>query len=499
MLKHGASVDHKEGSALCAAVAKQNVPLILRLLEESPGPKTVVNAFDSARTIDCSNEMRFDIFDHLTGTGCEGLDLSQALIEAVRRDVEDVRICRLLLVRGASLDHRRGEAMQGAAAAAAMPLLGLFFERGPSITTRDAAFHAAIYAELSASQIRQVFAVMIEAGIFAWSVSSALLVESSKPAPELETTEMLVKGGASLDFEEGSALSEYCLRHDVESLEIVLQAKVTKQNTLSRGLIAIMSRSENVDRPLRQDCALRLLQTTPGVEIPTISALLTQVVLEQDHELLRLFMSYNPDPGYNNAESIIAAASLGDLTCVKLLCANGLDSPAANLAFVAMLDKQAIQSTPDGYEVCKLLLESEIMQEHLDRCLVDAFDHPINDLTKALVVTLTLYKANFSSANGKAFVTSAKVGETDLFDDMVKQKPELNIVITALIEAFAQEHNVDAIEQGAETDEDVEHRIEEELEDAVLDSQYNEPEVVRSTSSYLNHGTQEADKLAGEA
>ena len=429
LLQHKASPDFKDGAPVLESIKAKNLPLLDLLVKSQPTGKTLTKAFNLARKMQCSREERHQTFAALLKSGFDGFETSQALIEVVERSATDTETSVLLLDHGASVDRHQGRAMQVVASAGSLQLLNIFIRKGPHQKCLDAAFHAATDAQLETEMEKAIYSTLLEARISRDLISRALFQATHQDLIDKPLLLLLIRFKASLDAEDGGAIYNVTSRGEVETLGTLLTGTVNRKSTLDRSFEACML----LEREVRLSIAKQLLEKEPGVTVEVISHFLAQIVREKDHNLLSLTMKYSPDPSYNDGESLVLAAQNGDEASTALLVGAKIPGETLNWAFEAMLDSRAIQSAPHGLETAGILLSLGIEQDLLDRALLDGFDDPIDQKTKALVEMLIPFGPNFNGDGGKVFVIAARSEEVEFFRRMASQISNLNLVIPSLI------------------------------------------------------------------
>ena len=429
LLQHKASPNFKDGAPVLESIKAKNLPLLDLFTKSQPKRKTLTNAFNLARKMQCSREERHQIFAILFESGFDGFETNQALIEVVQRSPTEIETSVMLLDHGASVDPQKGRAMQIAASAGSLQLLNIFKNKRPHQESRDAAFHAATHAQLDTDTEKGIYMTLLETGISRNLISRALCQATQRDPIDKSLLSILIRFRASLDAEEGGAIYNVTARGETETLSTLLTGAVSRKETLDRSFTVCM----RLEGEVRWEIAKQLLEKEPGVSVKVISHSLPQVVRENDHKLLSLMMKYGPDPSYNSGESLVLAAQVGDRASTAILAGAKIPRQTLNRAFKSMLDSRAIQSTPHGLETADILLPLGIEQTLLDRALLDGFDDPIDQKTKALVEMLIPFGPDFNGDGGKVFVIAARSEEVELFRRMASQRSDLDVVIPSLI------------------------------------------------------------------
>ncbi|KUJ18859.1 uncharacterized protein LY89DRAFT_683707 [Mollisia scopiformis] len=451
LLEHHASANFNDGAAIIESITTKNLPLLKRFVPTELNHKSLSRAFALARKIECLEDERYDMFETLLQVFAGQDQISSALIETVLHDVTDIKTSSLLLSHGASLEPDNARAMREVSFKGSLDLLRVFLATNPTQFARDAGFHSATRSHLAPEQRNPIYRNLLETGITQELVSQALLIATITEAIDHSLLNMLIGFNASLDFDAGTALHGVVNKGDLSTLDVLLTGDILQKQTLDRSF----SEAMKLDGSNRLEIAKVLLEKDPGVNQATVSHHLGQIVQENDHDLLSLMMDYEPDPAYNRGESLILSARAGDSKSAELLARAEIPKETVNEAFEQLLNARAIRSNlTGGLKTAEILLTLGIEQHLVDRALLDSFDDKIDDLTSKLVELLIPYKPDVNGGDGKLFVDMATIGNEELFRRLASQKPNLNIVIPALIRSIENEdeliHFLGQLEECAE-------------------------------------------------
>lgn len=452
LLHYHASANFQEGAAVVESIQTKNLPLLKRFMLCDLDEKTLAVSFALIKKLECTQDERYDRLETLLELYSDKEQISIALIEAVMRDAFDIKTATLLLDNNASLEPKHGLATQVVASAGSLDLLNLFLTKSPSQNCRDASFDAATHSLLGNELRLPIYRSLLDTGITQDLIGAALLEAVSPDTVDHSLVNLLLDFNAPLDYDAGTAIWKVVTKNDLDTLNVLLRGNILQKHTLDRSFSASMALGNPADRLA---IAKALLEKEPGVSRDTISRHLAQIVKEGDHELLDLAMEYKPDPAFNGGESLVLCAQAGDAKSAELLSRVEVSSQTIDQAFKQLLDTRAIQSKPDGLETARILLTMGVSQHLVDRALLDGFDDAINQLTTDLVELLISYNPNISGGDGKMFVDMANNGEAlELFMRLASQKPDLNIVIPALIRSLKDEGELitwlDVLEQCAQ-------------------------------------------------
>lgn len=434
LLEHGASASFGKGAAVLQSLHTRNLGLLKLFLHTKLNKEALANSFALARKMAVPKEERYIYYETILQQFNDKKQISEALVEAVQRDAFDSQTSLLLLKYGASVETDNGQVVVLTAVASSLDLLKIFLGKKPSKDCRDAAFRAANDAKLGEHR-NTVYQQLLVSGVTTDIVSIALRQATKTRTVDHALLTLLMKYGASLDFDSGRAIVQVTEKSDLGSLVVLLKGNITKAHSLDRAFVSAM----NLKGPPRLAIAKVLLEKAPGITRDIISSYLEQIAEEKDHDLLTLLMSYKPDTSYNSGASIVLAARMGDAKSTLILSQGKLSQETIDKAFEQMLVDRTIQKKALGIPTAKILLERGVSQHLVDRALLEAFDEEITDLTKGVVELLIPHKPSVSMGNAKAFVNTASNGEIQLFRCLASQKPDLNIVIPALIQSMKDE------------------------------------------------------------
>lgn len=276
LLQHNASVDYDDGLPLNSAVRSGNDLLVQMLMVKHPNPKTLENAFRSARLLQIAENRRISIYTSLLRTHSIPVhEISGALIDAVRLDYQDTQLFRLLLNCEASLDYNDGTALCMVVDKADLPKATLFLELQSATTkTLNNAFDVAFGL---GKQERLSFAnLLLPHGVSSHALSKYLTHAVAQQDHEL--LRLLVFHHADTEFQGGEALVASASNGDPVSFRILMPSTVNPA-IIGRAFEAAMR--------------ARAVETSSG-GLDTVKLLLRQGVSQnlRDMALLDVFQSY---------------------------------------------------------------------------------------------------------------------------------------------------------------------------------------------------------------
>ncbi|KAH8700121.1 hypothetical protein BGW36DRAFT_405426 [Talaromyces proteolyticus] len=230
LIEYGASIDHKSGASIRAAIDRNQIHLFGLLMLQRPNKISLDNAFEACRrNVAFTAQERLYIFDSLFNTGLDcsrnASQISLALIEAVERDPSDTTIPDLLLRNGASTDYDQGRALQSAVLAASLPLVEIILSQG---RLADKAVDIAFEKMINSRSISLPEGLRIAQLLLGHGVRKSLIENAMSKA--LSPTEYISKKevglflshGAEVNASNGAYFVTAAIREDMELFRLLL-------------------------------------------------------------------------------------------------------------------------------------------------------------------------------------------------------------------------------------------------------------------------------------
>lgn len=227
----------------------------------------------------------------------------------------------------------------------------------------------------------------------------------------LRLVEVLVRCGASVEYEQASAIQCALEAVDFDMLKALLQRKCSPE-ILSATIPAAMG-------ILPRDSRLRAMKSIlqKGVHSQALGAPLQQVVSEDgeiDSDLIQLFLEYHAPVDLSNTADgnpVLVAARRGNASVLQTLCTGG---PRVETLSVAVpIAFRAMESC--GYDAAlamiTLLLQKGANGRAIDQTLLEA---SLKDTRLDMVRVLVKHRANANYAFGVAYTNAVEKGNLDM-------------------------------------------------------------------------------------
>ncbi|KAJ4199391.1 hypothetical protein NW767_008199 [Fusarium falciforme] len=229
----------------------------------------------------------------------------------------------------------------------------------------------------------------------------------------LRLVETLVRCGASVEYEQASAIQAALEAVDFDMLKALLQRKCSPE-ILSAAIPAAMGISP-------RDSRLRAMKSIlqKGVHSQVLGVPLQQVVSEDgdiDSDLIQLFLEYHAPVDLSNTADgnpVLVAARRGNVSVLQMLRTGGPRtetlSVAVPIAFKAM-EKFGYDS---ALAMITLLLQKGANGKAVDQTLLEASS---KDTRLDMVRVLVEHRANANYASGVAYTNAVERGNFELLE-----------------------------------------------------------------------------------
>jgi hypothetical protein len=335
------------------------------------------------------------------------LALSEALPEAVAfRDTEvRRRLTRMLLDKGADVNHGGGEAIFRATRLFDMDVLDMLLERRPHFPSLSRAFASALNQPDSNSRF-EACQKLIHAGAKGDEVSKGLAVAITTENQNIDFLKLIL-WSASVDFEEGHALCLAVANNYQAHLKLMLE-KRPNERTFDRAFEAALRLRNPRDQ-------LKYCNILVGAGPPRDScskALFIAVTIQKD-ELCRIFLEKGASVDFNGGASITAAARSENIGILELLVGGEFQKPN-NASLVPAFEVALSLSSPPAKKkkLIQLILDAGLQGPALDAALLNASKKGQEGLP--MVKLFLEYGASVNAHGGEALDISARSGNLEL-------------------------------------------------------------------------------------
>jgi hypothetical protein len=191
------------GDTLRRAAAEGRIDDLNLLMSGNPSAPQIEGAFQAARRGRLDGDQRHSVFEILLGGhAVNQLQLSAALVEAVRRDPTDLDIPTLLLQNRADVTFNNAEALQAAIRTGIVPLVELLAYQHISTKSANTAFRVARTAILSLDDRTSIYRALSGRGISQENLNEALRHAVNTAAADTPTdlVQTLLVNGANANI-----------------------------------------------------------------------------------------------------------------------------------------------------------------------------------------------------------------------------------------------------------------------------------------------------------
>jgi ankyrin repeat protein len=455
LMNAGANINYDHGKAIFEATRSFQLPSLDLLLQFSPKPSSLNAAFASTTAMK-DIERRYEYTRRLLKAGATGDEVHKALVAAVATTTPNLDLLKLIIPH-ASIDFEDGRALCLAIQKLLQQHVLLLLKMKPNSVSFSNGFSAARSLRDVQMELR-FHKLLLAAGPEERVVSQTLLnaVEDQKT----EVSRLLLKHGASTDFENGSSVVTAVTSTNALILKLLLG------NSIRKPSVATVTTGFNA--------ALRLRNGSPKQEILDI-ILNTGVKRDsRNNALLNFVKSDNPDCStistllkhgasvyFNKNESLLVAAKRGNIEVLNLLFQFTNDTSVVSLVFADRFKDASFYTSRLGLCIMEMLLKNGAKGNQVNQALIKATeDYEKQSLAKDFAFILLQYGADVNFMNGNALQIAAGMGinATNLIVEILKKDcnaetlslalPYLinsgNAVestVTALIKQFASHRN----------------------------------------------------------
>ena len=341
------------------------------------------------------------------------LALSEAAPEAVAfRDMEvRQRLTRMLLDKGADVNHCGGEGIFRATKLFDMHVLDMLLERRPHAPSLNRAFASALAQPDSQSRF-EACQKLIHAGATGDEVSKGLAIAITTENQNISFLKLILQS-ASVDFEEGHALCLTVANNHQAHLKLMLE-KRPNERTFDRAFEAAL----RLRNPRDQLKYCNILVGAGPTRDSCSKALLIAVTIQKD-ELCRVFLEKGASVDYKGGASVTAAARFENVGILELLVGGEFQQPM-NASLVPAFE--VVLSLPSPFQkkkkLLQLILDAGLQGPAHDAALVTASKKGQEGLP--MVKLFLEYGASVNAYGGEALDTAAHSGNLELLQMLLQ-------------------------------------------------------------------------------
>jgi ankyrin repeat protein len=351
LLELGASVDHMEAAALGNTVSDGDIDTTKMLLLKNPARNHLQALLKVVSKIDSTKRQRLSMMQLLLSHGGPGIGQDDVLvqeIELVTTREDDLSCIKLLLDNGASVDYQQGVPIQAALDRNQIPIFDLFISQRPAKVSLANAFSSGRRNTAFTVQERwHVFDSLFRAGMGGnnsdtESASLALIEAVERDPSDTTIPTLLVKNGASAEYEQGRALQSAVLSASAALVELFLcqQEQRPNINLINRAFGSMIS-SRSIDLPGGFKTAQLLLEH--GVQKSLIDNAMSKAFSTTtgytSKKEVGLFLSHGADVNSGSGTYFVHAVQKEDMELFHTLVASG--QPDISVIISALIQSMA--------------------------------------------------------------------------------------------------------------------------------------------------------------
>lgn len=407
----GARVDYKQGTFFRLAAGFGSVELLELLIHNTPQAASLSPAVSVCMKMEDAKKRR-KFVEILIEHGAKGLEVNQALIDAVEERLIDLVLIKLLS-RKADLDYLNGRAILTAMRHSSIEVVKTLVKPG-TLSRKTCLDAVQVLFEPETSQRQAKLSLLLKADIGQQGLDNALIQEIGGKRDE-EVVEMLLDHKASCEYAGG------------KSLELAIYSqndKILKQLVAKRPDCRILETMVPKAMELntahsRRNCLSLLLEG--GATSECISSALVKEVETpnyRDQQLIRLMVENGARIDYLDAMAIkFAVSSPLDVGVLKIL----VTGTAASAVVAGLIPLAMKHHQKDRIPLLQILLENGACGTQINAALVTAVSEgadsqPTTDL-------LLKYDASVNENEAEAIKIAALAGSSAILQSLLDRNP----------------------------------------------------------------------------
>ncbi|KAG9228084.1 hypothetical protein BJ875DRAFT_490245 [Amylocarpus encephaloides] len=349
--------------------------------------------------------------------------LSAALPSAVTFSNIDTRfqLTRMLLEKGADVNHNAGESMLQATKLFDLDILSLLLEHRPRSESLSRAFSAALNLSDSGGRMEACHK-LIYAGATGEEVNKGLDIAINTEHHNIDFMKLLLRE-ASVDYENGHALCLAIANQHLLQLQLMLEKR---PNIVTfDGAFAAAIRLRN---PRDQLKYCRIL-VGAGPPRDSCSKALVVSAKSQKDELCKVFLEKGASPDFDGGASVTAAVLSENIGILEMLVQGDYQKP--NNDSLAAGFEVALSMSPSRQKkikILRLILDGGLQGPSLDMALVTETRKGRDGV--ALTKVFLEYGASLNFQGGEALIHCTCSGDLTLLEILLKssQQPSTEIL-----------------------------------------------------------------------
>lgn len=411
LITAGARVDYKRGKFFQLAAGFGSLELLELLIHNTSEPACLSPAVRVCMKME-DTEKRRKFIGTLVEHGAKGLEVNQALIDAVEATLIDVGLINLLL-RKADLDYLNGRAMLTAMRRNSVEAVKALVDTG-RLSRKTCLDAVQVLFESETRQRQAKLALLLQIDIGQEGLDNALIREiSGKRDGKLVT--MLLDHKASCEHEQGKSL-ELAIHYQDDKILRQLMTKRPDHRILQTMVPKAM---ELKSVHTRRACLSLLLEGGAAGECVS-SALVKEVETAgyRENQLIQLLVEGGAKIDYLDARAIKFAVSSPLGVDVLKILVNGIAASSVLDALVPLAMKHHQQHR---MPLLQVLLDNGAHGSYVNAALVTA----VSEGTEArpTIDLLLKYDASVNENEGEAIKAAALAGSSPILKSLLNKNP----------------------------------------------------------------------------
>lgn len=411
LITAGARVDYKRGKFFQLAAEFRSMELLELLIHNTSQPASLSPAIRVCMKMEDS-EKRRKFIQVLMEHGAKGLEVNQALINAVEERSMDIVLIKSLL-RKADLDYLNGRAILTAMHGNSVKVVKTIVDTGKlSRKTCLDAMQVLFEPEINERQAK--LSLLLQADIGQEGLDSALIREIGGKR-DGKLVEMLLDHKASCEHDRGKSL-ELAIHYQDDKILRQLMAKRPNHRILEAMVPKAM---ELNGAHSRRTCLSLLLEG--GATGECISSALVKEVETQDYrenQLIQLLVEHGAKVDYLDARAIKFAVSLPlDVDVLKIL----VTGTAASAVVDALVPLAMKHHQKYRIPLLQVLLDNGAHGTHISAALMTAVSEGAD--AQPTIDLLLSYDASVNENEGEAIRAAALAGSSSILKSLLDKNP----------------------------------------------------------------------------
>ncbi|KAL4861985.1 hypothetical protein BDV12DRAFT_179537 [Aspergillus spectabilis] len=369
LLHHGASINYQEGAAVRKAISRQDLVLLVHLLQHDPTEVTLNSGFALSMTVQ-DMRVKYESYRLLIQVGPVSKRLlEEALVAAADGGWKMASICELLLENKASPNYATGAPICRAIKAAGyrVDMIKLFLRFGVSEEAVAAALVCAF--EVLQSEIRlATMELLLTAHQPQLTLDQLLLKTVHAPSCDRKLVQCLLKSNASVFYQGGESILHTVMSNDIETLRL-LEPHFHGHSGISEIFMTVWGNGKRANSH-QEEVVLSVLIGAGASGEPISMALLESVKTVSSTPAGFAFivnlLKGGADVNYSEGASLMEASTQGNVRVIKELLAYGPRrtnmTRAFPLVFKSGVDSQTLREIAVAF--CSHSFAPDLTYEH---------------------------------------------------------------------------------------------------------------------------------------